>query len=162
MKSTVHYLLENLELQLDLQHALISLLEKKHRAVIERDQGGMEVILPEERRVVSQIRRLIDIRAAIVEKFSVRHAIPGEQRTLSGIREKFPEECRQVLDDTARSLSQTAIRIAELDASQHRERRPEPEIDRLMGAVVGEAVTFFPVKIKRGRKRRPAIVPKTA
>ena len=148
MESSAHYLLENLETQLSLHNRLLTLLKKKQRALIERDAGGLEEICSVEEGVVAKIRRLTTVRASILEKLSVRYAVPRERRNLSGIGDLFPEDLSSSLKTASFSLAQTALKIVQLDTVRmRRTNQPGQDLDTLMGVLVGESVSF-PVKIK--------------
>ena len=117
MESSAHYLFENLELQLDLHGELLSILEKKRRAVIERDLGGLEAALSNEENVVEEIRHLTEGRTAIMEKFAERHGLLPEEIRLSKIGEYLPQQTLNAFEETLCELSETAGKIIELDAT---------------------------------------------
>ncbi len=115
MKSSAHYLFENLKLQLNLHGNLLSLLEKKRRAVIERDLGGLEAALSEEEGMVEEIKHLTEGRTAIMEKFAERHGLLPHEIRLSKIGEGLPQHVRDAFEGTLRELSETARKLVELD-----------------------------------------------
>lgn len=115
MESSAHYLFENLKLQLDLHGSLLFLLEKKRRAVIERDLGGLEAALSREEDVVKKIRHLTEGRTAIMEKFAERHGLLPHEVSLSKIGKYLPQHVLDVFEETLYELSETAHKIAELD-----------------------------------------------
>lgn len=115
MESSAHYLFENLKLQLDLHGRLLSLLEKKRRAVIERDLGGLEAALTDEEGVVEKIKYLTEIRTAIMEKFAERFGLAPDEIKLGKIGEDLPQDMHEAFGRTLRELSGTARRIVELD-----------------------------------------------
>ena len=115
MESSAHYLFENLELQLNLHGKLLSILEKKRRAVIERDLGGLEAALSSEENIVEEIRHLTDGRTAIMEKFAERHGIQPEEIRLGKIGEYLPEQTLKAFEETLHELSESAGKIIELD-----------------------------------------------
>ncbi len=115
MESSAHYLFENLKLQLNLHDSLLSLLEKKRRAVIERDLGGLEATLSKEEGVVEKIRHLTEGRTAIMEKFAERHGLLPHEIKLSKIGEYLPQNVLGVFEETLYGLSETARKIVELD-----------------------------------------------
>lgn len=127
MTSSTHYLLENLKLQLDLHGKLISLQEKKRRAVVERDLGGLEAAVSEEETVVKTVKHLTEVRGAIVEKLAQRFGLAPNDIKLSKIVEKsFQEDMRRVFSETLRDLSDSARRIVDLDTVTI----PEKEMER--------------------------------
>ncbi len=115
MESSAHYLFENLKLQLNLHGGLLSLLEKKHRAIIERDLGGLEAALSREEDVVEEIRHLTEGRPAIMEKFAERHGLLPHEIKLSKIGEYLPRHVLDAFEETLYELSETARKIVELD-----------------------------------------------
>jgi len=115
MESSAHYLFENLKLQLNLHGSLLSLLEKKRRAVIERDLGGLEAALSKEEDVVEEIRHLTEGRTAIIEKFAERHGLLPHEIRLSKIGEYLSQDVLGVFEETLYGLSDTARKIVELD-----------------------------------------------
>ncbi len=115
MKSSTHYLFENLKLQLNLHGVLLSLLEKKRRAVIERDLGGLEAALSQEEDVVEKIRHLTEGRTAIMEKFAERHGLLTHEIGLSLIGGDLPQDARDAFEEILFELSETAHKIVELD-----------------------------------------------
>lgn len=117
MESSAHYLFENLELQLDLHGELLSLLEKKRRAVIERDIGGLEAALSSEESVVEEIRHLTEGRTAIMEKFAERHGLLPHEIRLSKIGEYLPQQTLNAFEETLHELSESAGKIIELDTT---------------------------------------------
>ena len=117
MESSAHYLFENLELQLNLHGELLSILEKKRRAVIERDLGGLEAALSSEENVVDEIRHLTEGRTAIMEKFAERHGLQPEEIRLGKIGEYLPQQTLNAFEDTLLELSESAGKIIELDTT---------------------------------------------
>jgi hypothetical protein len=115
MESSAHYLFENLELQLALHGELLSILEKKRRAVIERDLGGLEAALSSEENIVEEIRHLTEGRTSIMEKFAERHGILPEEIRLGKIGEYLPEQTLNAFEETLVELSESAGKIIELD-----------------------------------------------
>ncbi len=115
MESSAHYLFEKLELQLELHGELLSLLEKKRRAVIERDLGGLEAALSSEENVVNEIRHLTEGRTAIMDKFAERHGLLPDEIRLSKIGEYLPQQTLNAFEETLCELSETAGKIIELD-----------------------------------------------
>ena len=115
MESSAHYLFENLELQLDRHGELLCILEKKRRAVIERDLGGLEAALSSEENVVEEIKHLTEGRTSIMEKFAERHGLLPEEIRLSKIGEYLPQQTLNAFEETLCELSETAGKIIELD-----------------------------------------------
>ncbi len=126
MTSSTHYLLENLKLQLDLHGKLISLQERKRRAVIERDLGGLEAAVSEEETVVKTAKHLTEVRGAIVERLAQRFGLAPNDIKLGKIVEKsFEEDMRRVFSQTLRDLSDSARRIVDLDTVTIPEKKTE-------------------------------------
>lgn len=125
MESSAHYLFENLKLQLNLHGGLLSLLEKKRRAVIERDLGGLEAALSREESVVEKIRHLTEGRTAIMEKFAERHGLLPHEIKLSKIGEYLPQHVLDAFEETLYELSETAAKIVELDTLTLPKKRPK-------------------------------------
>jgi len=115
MESSTHYLFENLKLQLNLHGVLLSLIEKKRRAVIERDIGGLEAVLSREENVVEEIKRLTEGRTSIMEKFAERHGLLTNEVGLSLIGRDLPQDARDAFEEILFELSETAHKIIELD-----------------------------------------------
>ena len=118
-------MLENLKLQLSLHHELLSLLEKKRRAVIERDVGALEAALMQEEDVVETLRRLTDVRTSIMEKFAERMGMPSKEITLRSIGEKIEDEIREAFTEILQELSETAHKIVDLDTVTMPKKKPE-------------------------------------
>ncbi len=115
MESSAHYLFENLKLQLNLHGSLLSLLEKKRIAVIERDLGGLEAALSKEEGMVEKIKHLTEGRTAIMEKFAERHGLLPHEIRLSKIGEYLPQQTLNAFEETLHELSESAGKIIELD-----------------------------------------------
>ena len=128
MTSNTHYLLENLKLQLDLHGRLISLQEKKRRAVVERDIGGLEAAVADEEDVVVKVKHLTEVRGAILEKLAQRFGLAPSDIKISKIVEKsLREDMREVFSKTLHDLSDTARKIVDLDTitvPKKEEKRP--------------------------------------
>ena len=116
MTSSTHYLLENLKMQLDLHRKLISLQKKKKRAVIERDLGGLEAAVAQEEEVVNTVKRLTEVRTAIIEKLAERFGTNPRDAKLSEVVGKtLEEDMKEVFDKTVQDLSETARKMVDLD-----------------------------------------------
>ena len=69
MQPSANYLLENMKLQLDLHDKLLSIFDRKDRAVRERKIRGLEAVMAEEQGVVGKIRHLTEVRSVIMDRF---------------------------------------------------------------------------------------------
>lgn len=146
MQPSANYLLENMKLQLDLHDKLLSIFDRKDRAVREREIRGLEAVMAEEHGVVGKIRHLTEVRSVIMERFAGKCGLPAEEVKLSSIGKSLDGHFREVFSRTLQDLSETARRIIEVDnLNVNVITRPDRHLDRLMEVVV-EDTNKVPVR----------------
>lgn len=137
MQPSAHYLLENMKLQLDLHDKLLSLFDRKNKAVRERKVRGLEAVLAEEHGVVGKIRHLTEVRGVIMERFAGKFGVSAEDIELSNIGKGLEGHLREVFVRTLQDLSKTAHMIMEVDSlNVDIITRPDRHLDRLMEVIV--------------------------
>ncbi len=105
------HLLDNLETQLNLHRMLLSVLEAKRRAAIERDVFGMEAAGKKEQAILERIERMERWRDTILESMGQRagrterlpleevlHLLPAEAAAKCKILiQRLTDSCRQIV-----------------------------------------------------------------
>ena len=120
MESSAHHLMENLRHQVGLHQQLLSLFEKKRRAVSERDVVGLEAVLFREEGIVTEIGRLKESTAAILEKFAQRLDVSPDDAIIDTIAAGMQEDARKGFLEVLAELTRTAREIASHDALRAR------------------------------------------
>jgi hypothetical protein len=125
VESSAHHLTENLKHQLGMHEELLSLFEKKRRAVSEKDVVGLEAVLAREEGVVSAIRRIKESTSAILEKFAQRLDVSPDDGIINAIANTMEDNAREQFLRTLDELSASAREIASHDALRaHLVREP--------------------------------------
>jgi hypothetical protein len=125
VESSAHYLMENLRHQLGLHNELLSLFEKKRRAVSEKDVVGLEAVLFREEGVVAAIRRLKESTAAILEKFAQRLDRSPDDGIMDAVADTLGAGPREEFLHVLAELTRSAREIASHDALRaHLVREP--------------------------------------
>jgi hypothetical protein len=120
MESSAHHLMENLRHQVGLHHDLLSLFDKKRRAISERDVVGLEAVLFREEGIVTEIGRLKESTAAILEKFAQRLDVSPDDAIIDAIAASMQEDARKSFLQVLAELTRTAREIASHDALRAR------------------------------------------